>query len=900
MSTMGLKSLLQEGFFMQHAEIFRHRDRISPHLRRPRRSAARWFLAAALVASAPATAASAEPNAADERMSVASHIPGSDGGVRPVRVITRHEIERSGAPTVADLVSNLSAYNYFGTYRSQLAGVVIMIDGRPALTLNSLPTAAVERIEFISDGASALHAGGSVGAINVVLRRDLDGAIAWAGAERPGEKGGAIENVSALWGGKIGRGRLTIGVDGFRRGEIRRRDRAYSRASWTEGGSFDDTVGVSVGGNTLFATDGKGTDDDEDDVTIARSLGACSGGGYTGPLSRPESVPGAGCGYAWANIAWEDDQRRLGRYGLFANFDHPIGKGATFYAAVRFSQGQTKFRYAPPVGRFSIDYTDDPSDPNDGPSAEELAFRTQFLASPDLDLPSDFNPNTVTALTVRHRFTAHGNRDWTTDLLEYDLTTGLRGRLWGGVGYDVHLRSRHSSSLRRGGNFVSRRLITAAVVDGSYYLEDPLNPPDDRAAAHRQAVRDTTLRMKNDAVTQVRTARLALNGPGPALLDGTVRWAGGLEVDHLEQRSILTFTGRSGIHDVSDVLGQGGASYSGERLRRSAFGELRLPLRRDWTVALAARYDSYDDVGPAWSYQAATVYRPHKILSVRGSWEVGLTAPSLYDLHGPVSEYFPRVCDTKSHTGPLADCPTPQVNALTGGNPELEPYPTETWTIGAKATLGRLSVSADWFRSMASDAPGSLSAQKIVDIDAGGGTLPPGAAVNREGNRIKEIVNPILNSAESETSGLDVRAGARWKFDELDSGFDLRWLHLLDHEARVGGIKQPGDLPRNRVHATLSAGPGLRGDGWVVDWNVRAISEFSNAQNSGRFETWIGHDIGLDWRNIFGVRDLTLRGGVFNLGDAAPSADTSNPASVIKRYDAVRGRTFYLSLKAKW
>ena len=91
----------------------------------------------------------------------------------------------------------------------------------------------------------------------------------------------------------------------------------------------------------------------------------------------------------------------------------------------------------------------------------------------------------------------------------------------------------------------------------SYHFEDPLNPPDTEADAHWQAVRDTTLKQKHDAVTQRRTARLALNGPGPALLDGTVRWAGGLEVDHREERSIQTFTGRSGTHDVSDVLGSG-------------------------------------------------------------------------------------------------------------------------------------------------------------------------------------------------------------------------------------------------------------------------------------------------------------------------------------------------------
>ena len=206
----------------------------------------------------------------------------------------------------------------------------------------------------------------------------------------------------------------------------------------------------------------------------------------------------------------------------------------------------------------------------------------------------------------------------------------------------------------------------------------------------------------------------------------------------------------------------------------------------------------------------------------------------------------------------------------------------------------------DWFRIEASDTPGLLSTQKIVDLEAAGQSLPAGAAVIREGDLITRIVNPLVNSGESEVSGLDIRAGARWKTDGLDTGLDLRWLHLLESGAWVGGIEQPGDFPRNRIHATLSAGPGLRKDGWVVGWNIRAVSEYSNIDGSGRFETWIGHDIGLDWRNVFGVKDLTLRGGVFNLGDAGPPTDTSDPGNTVNRYDAVRGRTFYLSLKAKW
>ena len=303
----------------------------------------------------------------------------------------------------------------------------------------------------------------------------------------------------------------------------------------------------------------------------------------------------------------------------------------------------------------------------------------------------------------------------------------------------MHMRSHRTTAVERAGKFVSESLIQAAIADNSYYLEDPLNPPESRAAAHRQAIRDTTVRLKRDTVSQRRTARLALNGPGRALPGGPLRWAAGMEVDHREERSIRTYRSGSGSHDVSDVLGSGGTSYSGERLRFSGFGELRLPLHRDWTVALAARHDRYDDVGPAWSYQVASVYRLHKVLSLRGSWETGRTPAALGDLHASESLFYPRICDSKTFTGPRADCPRSQVEAVTRGNPELEPDRTQTYTFGAKATLGKLSVTADWFRIEASETPGQLSSQKIVDIEAAGGTLPAGAAVIREGNLITRI-----------------------------------------------------------------------------------------------------------------------------------------------------------------
>ena len=131
-------------------------------------------------------------------------------------------------------------------------------------------------------------------------------------------------------GGKVGRGHLVIGADVFRRGEIRSADRAYSRASWTEGGAFTDTAGVSIGGNTLFIPTADGT--------VARHLGDCSGQGYTGILDRPGGYSGTGCGFAYADFAWE--RARLDRQSLFASLDYPLDKNATLYFDGRFAQGK--------------------------------------------------------------------------------------------------------------------------------------------------------------------------------------------------------------------------------------------------------------------------------------------------------------------------------------------------------------------------------------------------------------------------------------------------------------------------------------------------------------------------------------------------------------------------------
>ena len=179
--------------------------------------------------------------------------------LRPVTVIDREDIALSGQRTLLELLQLRAPTNHFGLGRLLVADrtrMVLLIDGRragPLPDLDTIPLSMVERIEILDDSAVGPLAGHATsGAVNVVLREDLEGIEAEAGVIQPSEEGAQSPSGSVLWRGPVGRGRLTVGVDSLRRSEIRLADRDYGRSSWREGGSFAQAIGVSPSGNTVM------------------------------------------------------------------------------------------------------------------------------------------------------------------------------------------------------------------------------------------------------------------------------------------------------------------------------------------------------------------------------------------------------------------------------------------------------------------------------------------------------------------------------------------------------------------------------------------------------------------------------------------------------------------------
>ncbi|MCY3770866.1 MAG: TonB-dependent receptor plug domain-containing protein, partial [Gemmatimonadetes bacterium] len=111
---------------------------------------------------------------------------------------------------------------------------------------------AIERIEILTDSASAVYGADAIGGvINFIMRADYTGAEIQVGMTRPEAKGADEEQVKALFGAAGDRGKIIASFEFFERKAIFDGDRDYS-AVQINGDSFGDTVGVSVGGNTGF------------------------------------------------------------------------------------------------------------------------------------------------------------------------------------------------------------------------------------------------------------------------------------------------------------------------------------------------------------------------------------------------------------------------------------------------------------------------------------------------------------------------------------------------------------------------------------------------------------------------------------------------------------------------
>ena len=791
---------------------------------------------------------------------------------RIVATYDRNFIERSGAQTLEELLDT-GITRYFLTGGQPL---LVLVNGRPYATtssdLDTLPLSAIERLELLRGDTLGTLGGGAVrGALNVVLRNDLDGVEARAVARMPSRDGGEGRQGSVFWGGAVGEGRMTLGADILRRQRITAQSREYSRSVWTQDGAFKDAKNVSFGGNTVWVVqrdeDGHFTD------TRSVSLGECDrANGYTGPLSNPPGITSGdkGCGFAYGTIMWNTSSYE--QKSAVLNLDHPLTETADLHVDANITQGDSVFRYAPSVGT--------------------------FLFRPNLDLlqaineaaGSKFEADANDLFVVAHRFVKHGNRDWRTDTEEYDISASIEGRIAEGLGYDARVSAYGLDGFQGGATFVHAGRIRDAILEGHYDLANPFSEHPN----HRRAIEHSSLRLENDFDEDYLGVRLALEGSGFAIGGRDAAWTAGFELDRSEARDVTVYRSNDGMtFDVSEVLGSGGFSYAGERETAAAFAEMSLPLAANLDLRVAGRGDEYDDVGGMESWRLGADYRPSDIVTLHSSWSAGDRPPSMLALHAFESQDHPYIeCDPGTGTRPRS-CTEPnprQVTRETKGNPRLDPSDAERIAIGAEARRGPFFLDVEWYRLSRSGLPGQNSADWFMQ------NRDECMMGKQRENCIERIAGDITihdsfaNVTDTEASGINARLGGGFRTSWGVVGMRGAWRRITSAELHISGEEFPYAIPRNMFRIGILARRGSLSAIWTANYRG----------GTGTFKSWTGHDVVLDLADPLGLEGARVTAGVFNVTDAGLSVDAANPSSVDGPTEAGWGRTFFLTLNMRF
>jgi iron complex outermembrane receptor protein len=739
--------------------------------------------------------------------------------------------------------------------------------------INTIPVAAIERLEVLKDGASAVYGADAVaGVVNVILRKDFDGFEVSGTA---GAADGYDEyTASAIWGVTGEDSNVTMILDYFKNSTLKNTERgSLGSANQSAKGGLDNRSSRSFPGSF--------------DFPVAGSTEPVSLADPTCPADRL-SGDGSTCFYdfgPWNLLAPEAERTGLMLFGR-------KGFGGVEFFTEFAAQHNTSIAQGAPA----------PYDSGAG------------LTVPNSHPGNPFSQATGDIIIRRFRTVDAGARQWDIETDNLRLVLGVRGKIadrwtWEVAGQKARSESEQTGDKSMG--WVRTDLLQNEINAGRYNpFGGTVNP---------QSVIDAiTTNVIRQGSSDMTSADAQISG---ALFDmpaGAVMMAAGLEYREESIKDAPDQQFQEGL-----IYGTEAVSAEASRDNWSAFVEFSVPLLDSLELNLAARYDDYSDFGNTTNPKVSARWEPLEGLAFRASWGTGFRAPSLAQTGlGPSAEsqFFKDtyLCIQRGIDPASDDCAALDYTINFVGNPDLEAEESENFNVGVAWKPNETwQFSVDYWdikqeKKIDEEPFGYLYLNfcNVQDSTVCVRAAPQGSAVLGE---LISINSTFTNIGEQTTNGIDVSAYFRSDVmgGELFVGLD--YSHMLEFQKvelnQAGTALVERDLtgeyeyPEDRFVLT--------GDWGFENWGVRAavnyIGPFEDKPDANEdgvldYDTVTTREVGafttvnLQARYT-GFEGLTLAVGVDNVLDEEPpfaigDADTDLYGYVSGLHDP-RGQYFY-------
>ncbi len=950
-------------------------------------------LVAGLAVTAPATAQDDAQSSEETIVVTGSRILRRDAEAEsPILTVTQEDITTSGSITVdhylntlPQVTPNLSSQSNNPSSNGRafidLRGLgtgrnLVLMDGRRPMgstsagtvDTNTIPAALIERVEIITGGAAATYGADAVsGVINFVMRDSFEGAM-FDGQYRLTEEGDGQE-----WGADFtlgadfddGRGNAVFNASYFSRDDMYKGARAFSAqassatgtfpgGSFTTGANTPSAAGVAAifGANACNNNGGQaGFGFNPDGSLFCTGVSGVANRnvvGYTGP----DSYIATAFYPDFFSYNFEPDNilvLPMERWNFYTDINYEVNEHFQPYVRAMYTNYNALQELAPTPAGGSTGFT--------------VPVTNPFI-TPQLSALLATRSNPTAPFAFAKRFNALGGRTGYNTHDVWQVTTGAEGDIVGSWHYDVYASLGRSVLNEIQGGNVRRDRVQAllnAADGGASVCAGGLNlfgaaTISDECAAY------ISLEAKNLTVIEQRIVEGTVTGDLFELPAGTVQAAFGasyrsIDFDFkpdsgLQPGLVAGFNQQlpvSGYLDYSDIYG--------EVLVPVLAG---LPMIDELSFTLGYRITDNNAAGSADSWKINGDWRVTEDFRFRGGIQEAIRAPSINELYAPRLNNFPNISgqDPCNTTGAIAATyrngpngaqvqalcnaqspvaggtafvqPAGQAQAITGGNPNLTPEESQSWTFGfvANAPFGTsysfledLYVSVDYWSIELENVIAAVGATTIIQRCFNRDNANPTYDINNEwcqlfersasNGGIENLQTTSRNQSFINTSGVDLVVGWNRDFGSIGTyglNFVTTWVEKFQSQTTAVD-------PVNDFAGTIGSGTGSSTPEWRFTLTNSWEWENLTAQLVTRYIDGMDHAVTVTGGTAAGVpatwyndvrvnydlnESISLRAGVNNVLNQDPRLYSPNVQANTdpSTYD-VLGRRFFFGVNMR-